>query len=202
MKKVLFSLLLTSFSSQIFAQGNSKTELKKEVSEQGIYGVFEDQVTKVRIGGVVVYLLDSSNTPIAKIISDQNGNWGFDLPTSGNYGLQYEFNGTLSQIVNNIKIKPEQKELFQFVVKSTPIAQANTTALSNGKVITSKEIEKLPQSSKPISMANRAGFYQQDGEVRSLKSGKENVYFVDGQRVNSAPDLVPGTVDQINIVTE
>lgn len=190
MKKILLSTTILFASYCSFAQ-----------TEQGIFGRFKDQNSDAPIAGVTVVLMDSMQAPIATIVTNTNGDYGFTIEQPGKYSLQYEMGAIKSQIITGIVVSNEQQEVLNFVVKNSANPnEAKVAPLSSNATITKDEIEAMPQSNQPEALRNRSRFYKEGQTIKSISSGAPNTYFIDGQRINVAPSLVPGSLDQINII--
>jgi hypothetical protein len=189
MKKIFMALASALFCLSAIAQNTT-----------GIYGVFESKENKAPISGVEVFLLDTSLQVLYTITSNEQGQWGFDINKAGLYAIQYSFNGNKSQILTDIEVGTKEPAVYKMIL-STTAKPSDNNPMAPRNIITAKEIEKMPQTNNPNSVSNRAGFYNDNGVIKSAASGTAPSYFIDGQRVLGNPAMLPGTVDHIQIST-
>jgi hypothetical protein len=168
--------------------------LASTAQKNGIYGVCALKDSKKELSGMEVNLLDSALQVLASTFTDANGNWGFVIEHAGKYFIQYN-DGSGVKTIDPFDYTPTSSIKINLLVSNAIQLSPN----SDRKVITAQEMEKLPPSQQNNSLTTRARYYSEKGVIKSASNGSAPVYYIDGQRVSN-PALVPGSVDQIQIL--
>jgi hypothetical protein len=186
MKTLIFALLI---GNAAFAQTGS-----------GIFGIISNE-KKLPISNVQLIIFDSVQLPIATVLTNAQGQYGFDLPIAQNYAMQI-INGTdSSQIMTGINIDSALEYVLNFQLNTAPQKQANL--MGDKYVKTSKQIEKMPSTDINSVLASTGAFTNdKPGTLRTTSLPTSNVkYIVDGQVLfGSNINLPVGTLNSVQVL--
>jgi hypothetical protein len=183
MKKFVFICIMFSMVQQL-------------AIANGIYGKITNQDNKP-YAGVVIFLLDSNNTELAKILTNADGDYGFTIQNALQYKIVVQLNDSITQQIDDIAAG--QKDLFFNFV----FTQKYFSRDKNSQVISASELEKMPTQQLMQQLATQANFDKDaNGNLRSRTLGNGVQLIVDGQVIHHSNQLqlVPGSVGSMEVI--
>jgi hypothetical protein len=186
MKTLIFALLI---SNAAIAQTAS-----------GIYGIISNE-KKLPVANIQLIVYDSLENQVASILTNNLGQYGFDLPKANNYALQI-INGTdSSQLLTSINIDSALEYVLNFQI-ATKIDSRNSL-IGEKYVKTSKQIEKMPSTDIKDALATTGAFTnQKPGAFRTATLPTSDVkYILDGQILLSGNINLPvGSLNSVQVL--
>jgi Carboxypeptidase regulatory-like domain len=162
----------------------------------GIYGNIVSNTNKP-VAGINIYLLDANGEALALIISNADGDYGFEIAKEGNYSLQIMLTDSTFQKVENITVAAKPI-YYDFLVNNI-----NYSRDKNIASITAAELEKMPTQDVKKMIATKGNFdTDANGNLRSRTLGNGVRLIVDGQVMsdNSGIQFVPGSIGSMEVL--
>jgi SdrD B-like domain len=178
-------LIITILCSAILANAGS-----------GIYGNIANH-NKKPIAGITIFLLNADGKALASIISNADGDYGFDISTAGNYGLQIMLTDSTFQKVADIKVA-KKPLYYDFLVNNIYYNRDKNMAS-----LSASELEKMPTQDYKQMMQTKGNFdTDANGNLRSRTLGNGVRLIVDGQIMsdNSGIQFVPGSIGSMEVL--
>jgi hypothetical protein len=185
MKNLLIIIAIISITQIAFAQ-----------TTIGIYGKVATTAKKP-IEGITVLLLNDHKEVIAKILTNVNGDYGFDIEKEGIYGIEVVLTDSTSQQITNVLLKKES-QYYNFLISNQSYLHDK-----NINLLSAQEIEKMPTQDVTKMMETKGNFDKDaNGKMRSRTLGNGVRVIIDGQIMtdNSAIRLIPGSIGSMEVL--
>ncbi|MFM2386270.1 MAG: hypothetical protein RL660_1027 [Bacteroidota bacterium] len=190
MKRILILALVCFSAFSAFAQ-------------QGIYGKISSE-KNAALPMQELRLLNADSIAVQAVLSNENGEWGFDVATIGTYHLQIKSNDSQSVYIYNISVDSAASQTLDLVVQTSPSAPKRF--IGKQSLLTSTQIDKMPTTNALDMLTRSSNFVnaKHNAPIRSMTApGKEAVtYIVDGMVVPAGDNLIftPGSLQSIDII--
>ncbi len=166
----------------------------------GIFGSITHKESKKPIAGATVVLSNQANAPLVAVITNENGEFGFDLKDKGNFIISIYNKDVVTQQLTDIDFDGQEAINLKFLMGET---QKSVAASSTA--VRAKRLEKSASNKVLNQGAYKNGYYTDGrGNLRSSVSGGNITYIIDGQvsSSQSAKFLVPGSIESIDYKTK
>jgi outer membrane receptor protein involved in Fe transport len=200
MKNILLTIcFLFSWTAVMFAQ----TSLEGKVKEK-------DSGEPVLFGTVVLF---KNGVYKSTVETDLDGNYFFSDIQPGTYDVELTYVGFKKSRTNgvvckagqntrlNIELEADGNVLNEVVITEYKVPLIEIDNTSQGSIITSEKINRLPVKEVNSIVATAAGVSTTDGGAVSIRGSRSNetIYFIDGIRSSAS---VPVTeIDQLQLIT-
>lgn len=82
---------------------------------QSVEGSIKDRASDLPVPGMIIFLLDSAGTPVASVISDEEGRFILRAPSPGIYQLRAEAVGVFSETTTPLRLAGGETVTYPFV---------------------------------------------------------------------------------------
>jgi hypothetical protein len=151
-----------------------------------------------------VQLLDSSKQLLSSILSNNNGQYGFENLQNGKYYIQLKVDSNTSSVVP-FNIRNSKPNTLNIVLANSNKNNANASS-NNSLTRQGNSLQKLP-TNNINEMAASTGVIVNNGNgaIRSVNSLGDNATFIiDGQKVAHGSNLAfpVGSLELINVMSK
>lgn len=202
-KKLLIPLVFILMAGSA-TMGQSSGTLKGKVT---------DKVTKETIPFASI-VLENKGTQVGGTTSDIDGNYVIKPIPPGTYDLKATFVGYKNVIVQNISIRSDKTEFYDFSLEPTttqlqtveviqykvPLISKDNTV--SGATVTKEEISKMPVRTGAGVATSVGGVFSRDGEIGSMRGQRTggNDIYIDGIRVRGNSSLPESAIEQVSVM--
>ena len=207
--KSFFNRLVLAFTAMF-----AGISLFAQVTTSGIAGTVIDEKGETIPGAVIVAIHNPSGTVYA-VSTNAEGHYSLDgMRTGGPYSVEITSLGHKKVIYNDVTLRLGESftlnvfmvessiELEEAIVLASPSSKFSGEESGATTVITSHEIESMPNASRSVADITRLSPYGGNGNRFSGSDGRRSNFNVDGANFNNnfgLKDVLPGGGSPISI---
>jgi hypothetical protein len=163
----------------------------------GIYGQISND-KKLPYANIEVQLLDSAKQILATVITNIDGQYGFDISEDGVYGLLVKLDEENGQYLSDIVLKDSLQLTYNFIMSDT-----KKYGLKDFNVLKHQQLERMASTDLTSQVANQSNMkVGQNNTLLSGTDGRPVKMIIDGQVMSDGnmTQFVPGSVNDVQII--
>jgi hypothetical protein len=189
MKKLFTTIICIICTTVLFAQ-------------QGIYGNVVNQKDKP-VSMLEFRLLNADSAALQAVLSNTQGQYGFDVADTGTYILEVLANEDRAYRFYNMHVKPNEPLYFDLAINQKD-TRAKPSANNKQTSLSSNRLEKLP-TVHAVDYATVTSKFVNDkngGAARSVLGGGPTRYIVDGMVISEKSSVIftPGSLQSVDVI--